>query len=515
MRGLRVRFEEGRLPSFRTLQRWMADWRAKNAQLDLFVNHPDAWRSRYKAAGGNAAADVHGINDRWEIDSTKADLLLSDGRRHVIVGVIDVWTRRLKLLVSRSSSSEAVCGLLRRSLLDWGVPKIVRSDNGSDYVSARVRAVLVGLDIHQDMAPPYTPEHKPFIERAFGTFNHDLMELLPGYVGHDVAERKAIESRKSFAQRMMTEGERLDIRMTAAELQDFCDRWADSLYAHEPHSGLDGATPFARAASWTAPLRRIENERALDVLLAEPVTRDGLTVGKKGLKINRHTYDAPELGGLEGQRVTARWDETDMARVHVFDDSGAYVGMAVCPELADLAGVGVTRQQITAERKVRQRKVMADGKRELRKIANKVGVADIAREIISEAARASRKVIDLPRPSITHSTPALSEAARATARPVTPDLTPAQARLQAEIAADLSAAKTAAAPRSPATVVALGSPEARFARALEIEARQARGEEVADADARWLSRYRNQPEYRTGKLMQEDFKSVGYVPVTA
>ena len=33
------------------------------------------------------------------------------------------------------------------------------------------------------------------------TFSHDLVELLDGYIGHDVAARKDIEARRSFAQR--------------------------------------------------------------------------------------------------------------------------------------------------------------------------------------------------------------------------------------------------------------------------------------------------------------------------
>ncbi len=44
--------------------------------------------------------------------------MLSDGQRHVIVGVIDVFTRRMKLLVSRTSSAAAVAALLRRTLLE-------------------------------------------------------------------------------------------------------------------------------------------------------------------------------------------------------------------------------------------------------------------------------------------------------------------------------------------------------------------------------------------------------------
>jgi hypothetical protein len=48
------------------------------------------------------------------------------------------------------------------------------------------------------------------------------MELLCGYVGHNVSERKALEARKSFAQRMMNH-ETVELRVTPEELQKICN----------------------------------------------------------------------------------------------------------------------------------------------------------------------------------------------------------------------------------------------------------------------------------------------------
>ena len=286
IKGMRARFKDRELPSFRTVQRWLKEWKEDNAQLFAAVTNPDAWRSKYKAAGGNASERIVRLNQRWEFDSTKADLLLADGYRHVIVGVIDVYSRRMKLLVSRTSAAAAVSSLTRRALLDWGPCEEAGTDNGSDYISQHMRRVFLGLGIVHDIAPPFTPEHKPFIERHFGTFNHDMMELLDGFIGHNVAERKDIEARRSFAQRLMKTGETVEIRMTAEELQDFCDQWTDNIHAHNPHSGLNGRTPFEVAAAYTGQVARISDERALDVLLAEAPGNGGIrTVTKKGKDI--------------------------------------------------------------------------------------------------------------------------------------------------------------------------------------------------------------------------------------
>ena len=62
-------------------------------------------------------------------------------------------SRRLKLYVSRSSSSSAVATLTRSALLDWGVPEMVVTDNGSDYVSNHIKNVFMALNIEQFKQP--------------------------------------------------------------------------------------------------------------------------------------------------------------------------------------------------------------------------------------------------------------------------------------------------------------------------------------------------------------------------
>ena len=306
--AIEARFSDGRaLPSERAVQRWLAAWKAENAQVLKAIEDPDGWRSKYRAASGDASAAIERLNQLWELDSTPADVILSDGRRHAIIGVIDVYSRRLKLLVAPTSRASAIGGLLRRALLDWGVPEVCKTDNGADYTSRHVTAVMARLQIEHDLCPPFSPERKPHIERAFGTLTRGLFELLPGYVGHSVAERKAIESRRSFAERL---GERETFRadLTAEELQGLCDRWCESTYGHNRHRGLGGRTPFQAAAAWTGAVRRIDNERALDVLLAEAPDGGIRVPGKEGIRVDGGLFDAPELAMWTGRPVAGRYD---------------------------------------------------------------------------------------------------------------------------------------------------------------------------------------------------------------
>ena len=121
--GLAVRFPScpHRLPSVRTIRNWTKQWKEENKVLWAYLCDPDAAKGRYVASVGRADEGVGSLNALWEIDASKADVLLSDGQRHTILGIIDVWSRRMLLHVTRTSPSSAVCTALRCAILAWGV----------------------------------------------------------------------------------------------------------------------------------------------------------------------------------------------------------------------------------------------------------------------------------------------------------------------------------------------------------------------------------------------------------
>ncbi len=498
MEGLEARFPDRALPSRRSVERFLAGWKIANAQLLMRITNPDAWRSKYKAATGDRSAGIVNPNDCWEADSTPADILLADGHRHKIIGIIDVATRRIVLHVSRESCSTAIASTMRRGLMGWGVPTGLRIDNGSDYTSKHMWRVYDDLQIDVDVCPPFTPEAKPHIERAFKTFSHDLLELLPGYVGHSVPERKDIEARRSFADRMMSQGETVEIRMTPEQLQDFCTRWAEDLYAHRPHGGLNNRTPFQVAAAYTGAVRRIDNERALDILLA-PASGDGwCTVTKKGIRVARGRYDAAQLGGLEGSRVKVLFDEADAGGVYVFGEDGQFICRAIDPELE-----GVSRAELAAARKAHQAAVMKEGVADLKKMQKAARPQELAADILRKAAEKAGKVVQLPRPAAPYSTPALAAAADATApapvQTLTPEMRASVERLKHEIAAG----KTRNISAKPE------NPKDRYRHAVALEALMDAGKPLpAPDDEVWLKGYRQTGEYRTQRDLHDEFGDI-------
>lgn len=402
------------IPSLRTVQRWVARWKQDHKQLHALLVSPDGWRSKYKAASGRADQHIKAPNQRWELDSTKTDIVLIDGVRHCIVACIDVYTRRVKFWVSRTSSAAAVCALMRACILDWGVPQQIGTDNGADYVSERVIRLAQNLDLDHDIAPPYTPEHKPFIERMFGTLNRDLFELMPEYVGHNVAEAQRIRSRKSFAE-LMTRKHAGHVKgsMTPEQLQDWLNSWAEDRYHHRKHGGFRGAlkgkTPFEVYAEWQGEIRKIWSHRVLDVVLMPPPSGENTrTVSKKGVRVDTGLYHAPELGAMEGERVEVRIDETDLGKIWLFDLKGDFVCIAV-----DEERLGITLVEVAKRRTRMQREIMSDEKARTRAARRDLTTSNMVRDIIDDDRTASASLVAFPKPQTPQETPALTSAGEA------------------------------------------------------------------------------------------------------
>lgn len=485
---LGARFGEAQL-SRRSLERWLSAWKRDNAELFLSLTNPDGWKNKYMAAFGSYSEGVVRANQLWMMDSTPADVMLDDGR-HSILGVIDVATRRVMFLVSRTSTADAVCRLMRRAILAWGVPEAVKLDNGRDYASEKFARLLTALSIESRFSHPFSGWEKPFIERVFGTLTRHCFELLPGYTGHSVADAQAIRARKSFQQRL-EQRDAIELRMTAAELQMTCDRWVEDYYQHESHSGegMDGLTPFEKTAQLRDGVRVIGDERALDLLLGDGELR---TVTKKGVRLGKLTYIAPELGAAVGREVLVRRDEGDMGRAVIYLDD-AFLCVAECP-----AVTGINRMEVSAEAKRRQREALKDARAAARRARRKVNDGDLAQELLADRARKARALDVLPAENVVHITPALEAAAQAAKELEAWEAGDAERRAETEAVRASQDRVVREFQRSDETA------ERRFREALDQMQQLAAGalDELAQ---RRLAGYQETPEFQTRWIVFSDF----------
>ncbi len=408
----------GRAPKVQTVRAWLRRWRRENARDLLAVTNPDLDRSRHRPAGGDAAASVLRLNHLWELDSTPADVICADGKRYAIVAAIDVWSRQARVLVVPTSRATAIAALLRRCILEWGVPEAVRTDEGKDYTSRHVLGVLTDLEIEHRRSPPYTPEAKPFVERFLGTLTRDLFATLPGFTGHDVAQAQALRARKSFFDRRRAGRARnreseddaatFGAELTAEELQERCDAWCDAVYGRRPHGGLGGVSPFARRASWAHPVRRVHDERALDALLAEPAGGGWRTVRKAGIRLDNADYIAGELGPLVGERVRIRSDAADPDRIFVYREDGTFVCVAEDP-----GRTGADRAAIAARMTESYRASRTAARKRARDLVKRQKPGDTMDQVLARAGIEAGRVVALPNQGKAHRTPALTQAGRA------------------------------------------------------------------------------------------------------
>ena len=369
-------------------------------------------------------------------------------------------------------------------------------------MSQQFTTVLRELGVEYLLCMPFASEQKGTIERALKTMSHGILDLLPGFIGHNVAERKVIEARKSFAQRVMTPGETIEVSLTAAELQKRLDEWSEHLYARASHEGegMDGQSPWAKAQALKQPVHRIEDERALDMLLCElGGTR---TVTKKGLRFERAQYIDPLLCLHAEHTVTIRRDAGDMGRLYVYaaEDSeefaaGEFICVAKNPELT-----GISRQQVAGAARHLQRELNRAHGEEHRQLRARIK-QDPVQAIIEHAIAQSRNVTRLPPRSTPYSTQALEQtgrAARAGKMPAPKPWTAAEKAYHEKINAEIEAA---------ASVVEVHDPDGslRHYRWVRIGRRIEAGEAVKDDDRTGWERYRVSDDYRFMERICADF----------
>jgi len=142
---------------------------------------------------------------------------IEDGRKIRLLVVIDEFTREcLAIEVARSFTAWQVVEVLRYLFAVRGVPKLIRSDNGPEFVAMELCKWLDQADVKTLFIAPGSPWENGYVE----SFNGKLRdELLNG-----------------------------ELFLSVAEARWVVDRWRLDINHHRIHSSLDYQTPAAFAA---------------------------------------------------------------------------------------------------------------------------------------------------------------------------------------------------------------------------------------------------------------------------
>ena len=480
MELLRASFSE--LPSWPTLKRYIQRIEREHKVLLTAERDPDRFKSRYRPALGRMDATVSYAHEMWEIDTTKADVMCTDGRK-AILGIIDRWSRRARFLVVESESAQSVRQMLVTTMLAWGVmPAVLKVDNGSGFINASIIASLDAVGIKLDPCLPGHPEDKPHIERVFGTFNRERASMLKGFLGHNVAQAQQLRARAKKEKGRAV----IEAAIDSATLQDILDAWVDGTYHQRKHSML-GMPPMEKWQRSPQPARAAPDEHILKIAFSAVVGT--ATVGKRGVRWKSGRYWADTLVPYMDRQVMLRQDEGDLGALYVFDEDGNYIDTAV-----NVLRTGFSQQAMAVAAKREMNGFINQQREELRKKKKSFSIEKAMDAVLREEAERAGKLAHFPRPTEPRSTPTMDSIVNAPA-PHAPD----QATLDVLLA-------------TPAPTRAARTPAQKMAEADAIIAAAARGETVDAAALDRARLYATTAEYRAEKTMVVAFGSPPAAP---
>lgn len=113
-------------------------------------------------------------NHVWSYDFVKDHL--ADGRPFRMLTVIDEYTREcLTIHVDGRLGSDDVLEVLAELFLIHGLPNHIRSDNGSEFTAAALKAWLKELGVHTAYIEPGSPWENGYNERFNGTLRDECL----------------------------------------------------------------------------------------------------------------------------------------------------------------------------------------------------------------------------------------------------------------------------------------------------------------------------------------------------
>ena len=335
-RLLPAEFPGRKLPSGRTVRSLVSHLKADHKEHLLSIHQPSVAKRLYQFSLGQADADLTAPNQRWEADSTRADIMsrpnkkvmeivCKNGKRHTLICLIDVYSRWPVFLLEEKGGGYNINLCLVKSVRQMGLPLEIIMDRGKDYQSRAVQGFCTELGVNLPEIPGYSPELKPHVERMFATLQGQLFQTLEGYTANKVDNRTEV----------------ILAQYSREQLQAEIDRWVEA-YARRVH-GQTGARPIDRMnpEGWT---RQTVSEEQLRILL-HPEERASVRQGR--IRHRNGYYYHRELAWLDGSaKVYVRQDPDDAGLLHVWDSDRNYLCLAT-----DTRRLGLTPAQIAEERR--------------------------------------------------------------------------------------------------------------------------------------------------------------------
>lgn len=242
-------------------------------------------------------------NEIWQCDHTELDIYIVDSsgkeRKPWITTIIDDYSRAIVgIFISLNAPSSLNTALALRQAIwkkqdpAWlvcGIPQILYTDHGSDFMSDHIEQVCISLKIRMINSTVGRPQGRGKIERFFGALNECLLIDLPGY---SFKGKPASKPKLSLEQ------------LEAAVIDFILNNY------HVTEHSATGVPPIDRWANGFLP-QLPESPEILDLLLL--TIHKTRKVQRDGIRFQGMRYIAPTLAGFVGELITIRYAPRDLA----------------------------------------------------------------------------------------------------------------------------------------------------------------------------------------------------------
>lgn len=143
------------------------------AGLNLRSKRP---QRRRMASHRSARPDVTQANDCWTMDFVSDALF--NGKRFRALTVMDQFTREcLAIHADQNIKGEQVVALMRQLTAICGIPRRLKTDNGSEFISKALDRWAYEHQVTMDFSRPGRPTDNPFIESFNGSFRDECLNI--------------------------------------------------------------------------------------------------------------------------------------------------------------------------------------------------------------------------------------------------------------------------------------------------------------------------------------------------
>lgn len=284
-------------------------------------------------------------NDIWVCDNHTFDVIVNEDGKEVRVYLttfLDIRSRKIVgWYVTDNPSSQATIYALRRGIEQYGIPKMIYSDNGREFLTHDIG----GKGFRERKNYKESDEHRPptilellgiefrtalvrnakakIVERAYRTLKEQYSRLFEGYTGGHIKERP--ERLKALAKNP-------DNFTIIDDFKDYTDKWIMGIYNREPHSGegMNNRCPDEVFSTYLME-QRIAKPEELNLMMLrngniQKIKRNGVMLKFYDKEL---WYRTDELCMQHfDEQVYLRYNPDDLNAVRVYDLKDRFIGEA-------------------------------------------------------------------------------------------------------------------------------------------------------------------------------------------